>query len=48
MNANVYERLRFLACGGKNSYLHKKGKENKQVRKLQDFLDNYLKNGVGG
>lgn len=35
---NIYEKMRFLAMGGKNAYLHTT-KENKMTTKLQDFLD---------
>jgi hypothetical protein len=33
----------FLAKGGRKSYLHNKGKENKKTTKLQDFLDRVMK-----
>lgn len=36
---NIYNRLRFLALGGKKSYLHKNGKENVKTTELQNFLD---------
>lgn len=36
---NIFERLIFLAKGGKKSYQHTKGKENKNTTKLQGFLD---------
>jgi hypothetical protein len=35
----IFERLMFLAKGGRKEYWHKNGKENKQTTKLQDFLD---------
>lgn len=35
---NIYEKLRFLAMGGKNAYLHET-EENKKTTELQDFLD---------
>lgn len=37
---NIYERLMFLAKGGRREYMHKKGKENKRTTELQSFLDN--------
>lgn len=36
---SIYDRLMYLALGGKESYRHKNGMENKQTTKLQDFLD---------
>lgn len=36
----IYELLRFMAMGGKPSYLHRK-KENKNTAALQNLLDNY-------
>lgn len=38
----IYERLRYLAKGGKKDYLHGL-KENKKTRQLQDFLDEVYK-----
>jgi hypothetical protein len=35
---NIFDRLMFLAKGGKSDYLHK-GKENMKTSNLQDFLD---------
>lgn len=40
----IYERLMFLAKGGRKDYQHTGGKENKQVTDLQDFLDTYNTN----
>lgn len=34
----IYERLQYLAAGGRIAYLHKNGKENKQTTKLQNLL----------
>jgi hypothetical protein len=36
----IYERLLFLAKGGRKSYWHK-GKENKNTTKLQNLLDEF-------
>lgn len=38
----IYERLMFLARGGRKSYLHRDGRENKRTTELQNFLDDYL------
>jgi hypothetical protein len=40
----IFDRLMFLAKGGRKDYLHKKGKENKKVTSLQNFLDKIIKN----
>ncbi|WP_180953824.1 hypothetical protein [Bacillus sp. M6-12] len=37
----VYERLMFLAKGGRVDYLHKKN-ENLKTTKLQNFLSEYM------
>jgi hypothetical protein len=39
----VFERLMFLANGGRKSYQHKNGKENKNTTKLQDLLSEVMK-----
>ena len=41
--ANIFERLMFLARGGRKSYWHKNGKENTNTTKLQDLLDDTMK-----
>lgn len=38
--ATVFEQLLFSAMGGKKESRHGR-KENKQITKLQDFLDEY-------
>lgn len=40
---NILDRLMFLAKGGRKDYRHNKGKENKKVTKLQNFLDGVSK-----
>jgi hypothetical protein len=37
----IFERLMFLAKGGRVDYLHRT-KENKKVTKLQDFLSEVM------
>lgn len=39
----VYEQQIYNAMGGKSKYLHKKGKENVQTTKLQNFLDEFIR-----
>lgn len=38
----IYERIRFLAIGGKRSYRHGL-EENKKTTELQDFIDEVYK-----
>ncbi|MGX1266770.1 hypothetical protein RKD55_004714 [Rossellomorea marisflavi] len=42
MKITVYERLMFLAMGGRRQYRHN-NHENKQTTKLQNFLDTVTK-----
>lgn len=39
---SIFERLMFLARGGRKDYLHTKGKENKKTTNLQNFLDEVM------
>ena len=43
---NIFERLMFLAKGGRASYRHSKGKENINVTKLQCLLDGYMERRI--
>lgn len=42
LNMTIFERLMFLAKGGRHDYRHG-AKENKQVTKLQDFLSEVMR-----
>jgi hypothetical protein len=37
----IYENMMYLALGGKRGFNHSKGKENKNVTYIQDFLSEF-------